>query len=320
MKFLSSVKFSIIILPVITTISLIGTFIEPNKAGKFIYHSFWFEGLIVLFSVNISICTIKRLKNITKKNIGFLVTHLSIIIILFGGLLSLITGKKGSLMIYDGHSSDKFFVDKDTSIQLPFTIKLNDFILEYYDESKGALQIRAKGETEYKKYPINVGSEIDYKGAKIKILKYVPDFEINIETHEVNSKSDNPNNPALQIEVSKDGNKKEKWLFAKFPDFHGKDSDDIEASFVVGGGGRIKDFKSELEIIENGNKVLTKTIEVNNPLSYKGYKFYQSSYDDQNLSWSGLQIVKDPGLVFIYIGFVLLIMGVVFIFYIKPML
>ncbi|MBU0699782.1 cytochrome c biogenesis protein ResB [bacterium] len=39
-----------------------------------------------------------------------------------------------------------------------------------------------------------------------------------------------------------------------------------------------KDYKSTLTIIEQGKKVLTKTIEVNHPLVYKGIWIYQSSH------------------------------------------
>lgn len=40
----------------------------------------------------------------------------------------------------------------------------------------------------------------------------------------------------------------------------------------------IKDYKSNLTIIEDAKEILTKTIEVNHPLSYKGMSFYQASY------------------------------------------
>lgn len=42
--------------------------------------------------------------------------------------------------------------------------------------------------------------------------------------------------------------------------------------------GGIKDYFSNLSIIDNGKTVLTKTIQVNDPLQYKGIWFYQSSY------------------------------------------
>jgi cytochrome c biogenesis protein len=42
--------------------------------------------------------------------------------------------------------------------------------------------------------------------------------------------------------------------------------------------GSVRDWKSTLTVLENGSDVLSKTIEVNHPLSHKGFVFYQSSY------------------------------------------
>ncbi len=42
--------------------------------------------------------------------------------------------------------------------------------------------------------------------------------------------------------------------------------------------GSVKDWKSTLSIIKNNKNILTKTIEVNHPLSFKGFVFYQSGY------------------------------------------
>lgn len=61
--------------------------------------------------------------------------------------------------------------------------------------------------------------------------------------------------------------------------------------------GSVKDWKSTLTVIENEKSVLNKTIEVNNPLSYKGYLFYQSSYGwDWKNPWVEIWVKKksDP--------------------------
>ena len=42
--------------------------------------------------------------------------------------------------------------------------------------------------------------------------------------------------------------------------------------------GNVRDWKSTLTVIENEKPILSKIIEVNHPLSYKGFVFYQSSY------------------------------------------
>lgn len=43
--------------------------------------------------------------------------------------------------------------------------------------------------------------------------------------------------------------------------------------------GMPREFRSELAVIEDGKEVLTKSIVVNDPLTYKGLTFYQSSYE-----------------------------------------
>ncbi len=52
--------------------------------------------------------------------------------------------------------------------------------------------------------------------------------------------------------------------------------DEFEVTYYP--NGIPKEYQSTLTILEDGKKVLTKTIEVNHPLKYKGYVFYQSSY------------------------------------------
>lgn len=51
-----------------------------------------------------------------------------------------------------------------------------------------------------------------------------------------------------------------------------------EFTFQKFENGMPKDYVSRLTIIENEKEMLTKTIEVNDPLSFKSYNFYQSSY------------------------------------------
>jgi len=53
--------------------------------------------------------------------------------------------------------------------------------------------------------------------------------------------------------------------------------DNFDVEFYDGSQ-RPKEFSSDLVVLENGQEVLKKKIEVNDPLTYKGITFYQSSY------------------------------------------
>jgi len=52
--------------------------------------------------------------------------------------------------------------------------------------------------------------------------------------------------------------------------------DDFTTEYYAGGG--VKAWKSTLTVLEKTGPVLSKTIEVNHPLSYKGVSFFQASY------------------------------------------
>jgi cytochrome c biogenesis protein ResB len=66
--------------------------------------------------------------------------------------------------------------------------------------------------------------------------------------------------------------------------------------------------------------VLKKTIAVNDSLSYRGYRFYQSGYDEKNEQYTTLSVVKDPGLETAYAGFAMLTVGIIYMLYVRPRL
>jgi len=53
--------------------------------------------------------------------------------------------------------------------------------------------------------------------------------------------------------------------------------------------GAPKEFRSDLTVIDNGQEVLHKSIVVNDPLNYKGYTFYQASYQANDDYWITVQ-------------------------------
>ncbi len=63
---------------------------------------------------------------------------------------------------------------------------------------------------------------------------------------------------------------------------------------VLNEQGQVKDYLCGLTVIEGGEEVRSKIIEVNRPLRYEGINFYQSSYvpDDRNVKTAMLALVK----------------------------
>jgi hypothetical protein len=82
----------------------------------------------------------------------------------------------------------------------------------------------------------------------------------------------------------------------------------------------VSDYKSKLTVYEEGEMVTSKIVEVNHPLTYRGYTFYQSSYDKEGERFTVLQVVKDPGVWLVMVGFACIMLGVIQKFYIRPFL
>jgi len=65
---------------------------------------------------------------------------------------------------------------------------------------------------------------------------------------------------------------------------------------------RPKAYRSELVVIDGGKEVLSKKIVVNDPLQYKGYTFYQSSYGESGATFSLRVTPRDGGESFMISG------------------
>jgi cytochrome c biogenesis protein len=116
--------------------------------------------------------------------LGVYITHLSLLIILIGGILGSLYGFRGHVSILEGETVDQIFLHiKDEEVPKPigFSVRCDDFNITYYD----------------------------LPGRKEK---------------------------------------------------------------------HVKEYTSILTILDNGKEVLTKSIQVNHPLHYKGLAFYQSNY------------------------------------------
>lgn len=71
-------------------------------------------------------------------------------------------------------------------------------------------------------FPLRPGEVARLEGLNIsvRVLQFIPDFTMN--GSEIHSRSNEPNNPALQLEVTQsDGKQWKTWAFQNMPDFHG---------------------------------------------------------------------------------------------------
>jgi len=347
-KFLASVKLTIWLLSFIAILSAIGTFIPQNedaavyidaygrlgyevlsKTGlNHVYSAWWFILFLILFSLNLAVCLLSRF-SLKRLSLGSSIAHLSVLVILLGALMGIVYGQKGFIQIMEGQEVSVFQNQRSETVNLGFTIRLDDFIYsQHVDPKEGILVYPCQDgdtcsiENPIAKIPADIAteSEIPGTGFKVKVLSYQPDFIMDTATKQASSRSNLPKNPAVELELKDESGKfKTFWVFAHFPDMHR--AKDAKFRFVYNWAERRpKDFISKVTILKGSKVVLAQDIRVNKPLSFGGYHFFQSSYDKDKLKWSGLQVAKDPGVPVVYAGFVMLMAGLMVIFYVNPLI
>jgi hypothetical protein len=345
---------------------------HPGAAGRIevltklgltdVFHSGWFLSLLCVFASTLAACTMRRFATVRRttgfarrRAFGSMLAHISLLLILAGGVIRGVWGEKGTLELKTGRTLAQFQAGNELKT-LPFGLHLDEFKIETdanvtaptstepEQMSSDGLVVEWPAQNVSARLPLALDTEhvLAPSGEKstpdnsfrLKILKYVPDFSIDTTTHEVVSRSSEPNNPAILVQVDGPSYKNHRWVFAKFPDFMMRvgDSDtgpsplrmlfhsQSLAKRAAALSGPIKNFRSTVSFIEGDKVVQTRTVQVNQPLSYKGYTFYQLSYNPEDLSWSTLEVVRDPGVVVVYSGFALLMVGLLIIFYLNPWL
>ncbi|MBN1223286.1 MAG: cytochrome c biogenesis protein ResB [Candidatus Aminicenantes bacterium] len=401
-RFLSSVKLAIFLLIIITIASILGTLIPQHRstaeyAARYgqlsnvlitleftkLYQSWWYVCLLLLFSLNIVVCTLTRISpkfkrtfkpslekekkkiqtlkistvNTGKTNLektskalhkefttrrykvrkeasenavffaarkrmlgmfGSDIVHLGLLVIIIGGIISGMAGFRTNLYIYEGETLDV--------PQADFRLRLDKFETEYYPNGsvrdwKSTLSVIDEDKPLFTR-TIEVNYPLSYKGFVFYQSSVGRDWE----------------NPTLEVWVKKKDNPtyltKVKLRLRQTAEL---DEEDLEIEVLQ----FVPDF-----IIAEDNKVATRSLEPNNPAAFlegrsagekvfSGWIFAKYPDFDQmhaakehNLSfelknieaaqYSGIEMAKDPGVNFIWLGCGLLMLGLFTAFFWPP--
>lgn len=332
-KWLSSVPASVSSLVLFTVVVLLmGAFKQNDaeaspwvlKLGLSHITSSWMYALATIYLLLIlGFVVMKRLRPLTWRNGGFILSHAGLWITIMSGTLGAGDLKRLHIYLYENQEFEWRAVAQDKKVyELPMAFRLLDFDITEFKPKIGV----ASHETD-----MLVGEE----GMNIYMVEHVP-FEGSINEFKFRVDSMIPNAhrnggyfyasdsvgyaPALYMhtENTKTGEKHEGWLTSGSmlvePAFVRADS---MHSFVMLFP-EARKFKSVLEKITPDGVHDTVTIEVNKPLMVNGWKIYQVSYDERMGKWSNLSIleaVRDPWLPVVYTGIFMLIAGAVWMFW-----
>lgn len=248
---------------------------------------------------------------------GVVILHAGILVVMIGALIGYIGGYKGFMNILEGDSDNVAVLPSGDLKPLGFDVACDDFNVEYYDNSTRAksytsiVTIKENG-VEVKKATIDVNHPLKHKG----VVLYQTSFGYY------------PNKNAKAIFSIKIGSEEREYaenfnkMFKIKGDYVGKIVD-FAPTLAADEEGRIYSASDEirnpavlLEVYEVENPVLRGWVLKNNPSSgdFKELGFKLDFKGLYGTEYTGLSVKKDPGTPIVYMGFLLIILGVIFVY------
>lgn len=303
-KLFFSYKFILISLFILGASAGVATFIESaydtQTAKILVYDALWYE--VVMCSLTISLVGVMYKRKMWKKQGAFIV-HLAFIIILIGAGLTRYSGYEGIMHIREGLSENKMMTVKPY-----FQIKTDKNLFEY------PLVLGQIGDNDFVYKEIIAGKELrvsynDYRpGAKgdVSILRVDVTYDNQTQRVSIEGGAGWIELPTLvtfgdvEMELLWGSKLMELPFELKLVDFQ------LER---YAGSMSPSSYASEMEVITTKEqKNMPYRIFMNHPLTYEGFKFFQSSYDKDEQG-TVLEVNKDPGKWPTYIGYFLLCLG-----------
>lgn len=318
----------LILIMLLLVLSIVGAFYGAEKASQFFNSLPLIIYWLVLMTILVAgLVAFRRLIRVP----GLLLVHLGCVFIIIGAMWGSNEGhhlqKKffgidkapfGYMLIYEQTAESNIVAEDDKVLaKLPFSIYLEDFRMEYYSSQSYLLVENQNGDI--RQIPDKVGAELDLNEGKIKIVRVFRNFKIDISNDKkvATDAAGAGMNPAIEINIELPGGiSKQKFVFAKFLQKSYSD-DGLKFTYVSQQTPVVKDYFSDVIILEEEKQIAKKTIEVNHPLHYGGYHFYQSSYDPKKGQYTVLTVHSDSGLNVVYAGYLMLSLAVLWQFWLR---
>ena len=392
--FLCSLKLTIFSLISLAVTSIIGTVLQQNLTRKQylavfsedtytlleklqffdMYHSWWFIGLLALFCLNLICCSMKRFpkvwrvvhnplvtpsdqvlqsfSNVEEKLVkgtvadsthkmeqflkddfhapqvvdkdgvtylyadknkfarfGVYITHLSILIIFLGAIIGNIYGFKGYVNIPEGGSIDQIWLrNAPAPMPIGFSVKCEDFSVSFYGDSQRPKEFRSvltvidNGEVVIDHRPTIVNDPLSYKGLTFYQSSYGPagDGAISLKVK-------------LRGEDKVDAFTLQRGETVSLPNGDRVSVEEFTPTFRNFGPA------ARLELLPKEGKPQVITL-FKNFAKYdeeRNGEYVFTLVDFEQQYYTGLQVTKDPGVLVVWLGCTLLVLGCLVAFFIS---
>lgn len=206
-RFFASIKLAVLLLIVFVILLSVATFYEAEHgtpaAQQAIYKTVWFDFLLFLLGVNVLCSALARFPW-RKRQTGFVITHIGIIIILVGSLVTRKFGVEGQLMLMEGESSSAMQLGQTALVVSAPQLGIRETI----------------NPTAFMNTRIPEGKSLRYELEDSGVTVFVKRYFHNPRPLEVVTPDGEMDNPAIHVALKRPelaAPSAQEWMFAKNP-------------------------------------------------------------------------------------------------------
>ena len=265
-------------------------------------------GYLTLIFISVGLISKLFLDKWKWQRLGTFTIHLGALLLLFGGFLTAQFSSEGFMVIKEGQSSD--FITDYHGLELVITDKQGNMAMfsdKSFKQSKALKSEAIPFSIEIIEFCKNC--EIDAKGGLVALPNAIKSEEnragisIDIDGEALIIMEDMPTPPIILNHKIELRHKRTKLPFSiKLLDFEKQ---------IHQGTSMARSYRSDVILQDNGLEWRSR-IQMNAPLRYKGYTFYQSSFIDGGANAADttvLAVVKNIGRLFPYISSIIMCIG-----------
>ncbi len=306
-RLLTTQGFTVALLLLVALVVALATFQGTTR----VFHTPGFISLLALSAASALACGLSgasRRRGLSE--FAFLSLHLSIPVILLGGVVKNYQKEEWLFKLTEGETirfARKIEDHAEPRMErMPFALRLEQFKVEFHEE-RPMLYVWADVRVDGRPKLALDASKRQRGWVAGKMVE-----TLAVENRSVQPMPDHPPIPVTVLLARVDGKPVEFMRpGAGFARGYNPPAEQLgEQAYLFDVRKSPRRFESRLTLLDDSdNEEFSTTLSVNVPLIHQGYWFYQSDWDHFDHGYSGVRVIRDPGVWIAFLGLGLLVLG-----------
>ncbi len=272
--------------------------------------------------VSLGLVVLRRSIPLKKRNIGFILNHAGLWIVIAAASLGTGDLRRLRMELFEGETVWHAYDGNSHFHNLPFALELVKFDIEEYPPQLAIVDFHTGQLSDQSQMPlpyVEAGKNTTLLDWDISVNEFFPESIENEGKYFPSGERGAPPAASITAVNRSTGESHEGWIssgsFLFNPKYLLLDGRDL----ILMTTPEPRRYQSHVIALTMDDEPQELFIEVNKPPKVKGWRLYQMSYNREMGKWSELsviEVIRDPWLPIVYVGFIMLLAGAVYIFWI----